>query len=159
MRDLGTPVFGRKFFAAILDGFPEEAELCSVRDGRRARGGGAVNPRPGGDGSSQCEFAPHGKQTQSQYADVLSSPRPGDRARAGACLISAAAPRTAPTFASKSNGERKPHPANWQYHVRQGDVGAMRPDNPKYQLMIRTWQRLPLWFANFLGPHIVRGIP
>ena len=38
-------------------------------------------------------------------------------------------------------------------------VGDMRPDNKKYRLAIRLWQRLPLPLANALGPAIVRGIP
>jgi hypothetical protein len=31
MRDLGTPAFGSDLFGAILDRFPERAELCVVR--------------------------------------------------------------------------------------------------------------------------------
>ena len=64
-----------------------------------------------------------------------------------------------PTYKFKKQWEAEPFPANWQYHVRKGDVGEVRPNNPKYQLMIRTWQKLPLWCANLFGPHIVRGIP
>ena len=35
----------------------------------------------------------------------------------------------------------------------------MRPDNGKFSLAIRLWQRLPLWLANAMGPVIVGGIP
>src|SRR5262249_10661178 len=31
MRDLGTPAFGRRLFAAILEQFPSDAELCVIR--------------------------------------------------------------------------------------------------------------------------------
>jgi hypothetical protein len=31
--------------------------------------------------------------------------------------------------------------------------------NPKFQLAIETWKRLPLWLANAAGPHIVKWIP
>src|SRR5262249_35998543 len=31
MRDLGTPVFPRRLFAAILDALPDRAEICVVR--------------------------------------------------------------------------------------------------------------------------------
>ena len=33
MRDLGTPVYSKRLFAAVLDQFPERAELCVVRSG------------------------------------------------------------------------------------------------------------------------------
>ncbi|MCP5279086.1 MAG: FemAB family PEP-CTERM system-associated protein [Thiobacillus sp.] len=32
------------------------------------------------------------------------------------------------------------------------------PNNPKYQLFIQAWQRLPRPVANFLGPYIVRNL-
>ena len=35
MRDLGTPAFGRRLFAAVLEQFPDRSELCVVRDGGR----------------------------------------------------------------------------------------------------------------------------
>jgi len=54
------------------------------------------------------------------------------------------------------------HPAwldTWQYHLRAGSVGDVRPDNPKYHRAIRIWQRLPLVVTQRSGPMIVRGIP
>ena len=35
----------------------------------------------------------------------------------------------------------------------------MRPDNPKYQRLIRAWQRLPVAVTKVIGPAVVRGIP
>jgi serine/alanine adding enzyme len=52
-----------------------------------------------------------------------------------------------------------PFPAEWQYFLRRGTIGDMRPENPRYGLMIRAWRRLPLWVARAIGPQIVRGIP
>jgi hypothetical protein len=52
-----------------------------------------------------------------------------------------------------------PHPAEWQYYRRSGQVGDARPDNPRYQRLIRIWRRLPLWLTRLIGPRIVRGIP
>ena len=53
----------------------------------------------------------------------------------------------------------KPHPAEWQYHRRNGHVGDARPDNPRYQRLIRLWQRLPVWLTRWIGPPIVRASP
>jgi hypothetical protein len=63
------------------------------------------------------------------------------------------------TYRFKKQWGAEPHPAVWQYYVRRGAVGDMRPDNSRYQRMIRTWQRLPVWATRWLGPPIVRGIP
>jgi FemAB-related protein (PEP-CTERM system-associated) len=35
MRDLGSPVYGKSLFRAILEAFPDDAELCVVRDGAK----------------------------------------------------------------------------------------------------------------------------
>jgi len=32
------------------------------------------------------------------------------------------------------------------------------PLNPKYQLFIKVWQKLPIRLANFLGPFVVRNL-
>ena len=50
-------------------------------------------------------------------------------------------------------------PAEWRYYSRVGTVSDMRPDNPRYQRLIRTWQRLPVWLTRLIGPAVVRGIP
>jgi hypothetical protein len=63
------------------------------------------------------------------------------------------------TFRFKAQWGANPHPANWQYYVRHGNVSDMRPDNPKNQHRIAVWKRLPVWLTRLAGPPIVRGIP
>ncbi|MGH9554545.1 MAG: FemAB family XrtA/PEP-CTERM system-associated protein [Terriglobales bacterium] len=51
-------------------------------------------------------------------------------------------------------------PLHWYYWLAPGvPVPQLRPDNPRFRLAIRLWQRLPLFVANRLGPRIVRSIP
>ena len=50
-------------------------------------------------------------------------------------------------------------PAVWQYYSRKGDVSDARPNSGKYDRMIATWQKLPVWLTKIIGPKIVRGIP
>jgi uncharacterized RDD family membrane protein YckC len=40
-----------------------------------------------------------------------------------------------------------------------GSPAGVRPDNPRYRLAIRAWQRLPVGLTRLLGPAIVKGIP
>jgi serine/alanine adding enzyme len=63
------------------------------------------------------------------------------------------------TFKFKKQWGAEPHPATWQYYLRTGPLGEMRPDNPKYQRAIQLWQKLPIRLTQLIGPEIVRGIP
>ena len=64
-----------------------------------------------------------------------------------------------PTFRFKKQWGALPAQAEWQYSLRAGSVSDMRPDNPRYQRLIRLWQRLPVRLTRWLGPWVVRGIP
>jgi hypothetical protein len=63
------------------------------------------------------------------------------------------------TFRFKKQWGAEPEPSVWQYYVRRGTIGQLRPDNARFGLAIRAWQRLPLWLTRLVGPAIVRGIP
>ncbi len=63
------------------------------------------------------------------------------------------------TYRFKKQWGAKPQPTVWQYHLRHGDIDAVRPDSPKYRRRIETWQKLPVWLTRLIGPPIVRGIP
>jgi hypothetical protein len=52
-----------------------------------------------------------------------------------------------------------PSPAEWQHYVRRGGAADVRPDNPLYERLIRTWRRLPIGLTHLLGSMIIRGIP
>jgi FemAB-related protein (PEP-CTERM system-associated) len=158
MRDLGTPVFGRKLFSAILDNFPDSAELCSVRDGLRPVASALLIH---GEDSTEVPSASSLREENNRNPNMLMYYHLLARSieRGQRVFDFGRSTPNAPTFRFKKQWGAEPFPANWQYHVRQGDVGEMRPNNPKYKLMIRAWQCLPLWCANLLGPHIVRGIP
>lgn len=52
----------------------------------------------------------------------------------------------------------EPAPAVWQYYLREGSIGDMRPENSKYRVMIFLWRHFPVTVVRFIGPPIVRGI-
>ena len=50
-------------------------------------------------------------------------------------------------------------PLVYEYRLRDGHaIPDVNPLNPKYQLFIKLWQRLPLSVANLIGPYILRNI-
>jgi len=48
---------------------------------------------------------------------------------------------------------------NWYYLAEPAMVPDVNPSNPRYRAMVACWQKLPLAFANKLGPWLTRGIP
>jgi hypothetical protein len=64
------------------------------------------------------------------------------------------------TYRFKQQWGAKAEPAVWQYYQREGNAfSEMRPESPRYQRLIRLWQRLPVRVTRLIGPAIVRGIP
>jgi serine/alanine adding enzyme len=48
----------------------------------------------------------------------------------------------------------------WQYLLKDGEqMPELNTNNPKYEMAIKAWQRLPLAVTNLLGPYIVKNIP
>ena len=63
------------------------------------------------------------------------------------------------SFAFKKNWGFEPTPLHYEYQLYKRDaVPQNNPANAKYQMMIKTWRRLPIGVANWLGPFIVRSL-
>ncbi len=62
-------------------------------------------------------------------------------------------------YAFKKNWGFEPTPLHYEYQLlRRESVPQNNPANAKYRVMIETWRRLPLAFANWLGPFVVRSL-
>jgi FemAB-related protein (PEP-CTERM system-associated) len=161
MRDLGTPVYPRRFFGAILASLPGHAELVVLRQQGHTVAGAALIHDP-----------VHGAITQVPSAACLRSANPTN-ANMGLyhALLRRAIERGASrfdfgrsspdsgTFRFKRQWGAEPEPVVWQQMPLHGSTMAARPDNPKYRSRIEAWRRLPVWVTRLIGPPIVRGIP
>jgi FemAB-related protein (PEP-CTERM system-associated) len=158
MRDLGTPVYGRGLFRAALRQFPGRAELCVVRAGGRPVAGALLLH---GQGVTEVPSAGALRAYNPSCANMLMYWHLLERAveRRQAVFDFGRSTRDSGTHAFKKQWGAVAEPAEWQYYLRSGTVGAMRPDNPGYGRLIRMWQRLPVCLTRLLGPSIVRGIP
>jgi FemAB-related protein (PEP-CTERM system-associated) len=158
MRDLGTPAYGKKLFAAVLDQFPDRAEICVVRDGKQPVAAGlllhgwGVTEVPS---ASSLRSHNHTCANMLLYWDLL------ERAvqRGQRVFDFGRSSQDSPTFRFKKQWGAVPHAAAWQCYARSGSSADMRPDNPSFGRLIRLWRRLPLWLTRLIGPSIVRGIP
>lgn len=63
------------------------------------------------------------------------------------------------SFDFKKNWGFEATPLSYEYQLhRAKQVPDQNPLNPKYQLFIKAWRRLPLPVANFIGPLIVKNL-
>ena len=157
MRDLGTPVYGRKFFRAILRHFPGMAELCIVRLGSRPVAGALLMH---GKGITEVPSASSLREYNSLSSNMLMYWNLLERSiqRGQQVFDFGRSTRDCSTFKFKQQWGAIESPAIWQY-ARHGQAAELRPDNPKYERFIRLWQRLPVRVTRVIGPAIVRGIP
>jgi FemAB-related protein (PEP-CTERM system-associated) len=63
------------------------------------------------------------------------------------------------SFDFKRNWGFEPLPLHYEYRLVRGRrLPELNPLNPKYRLLIKMWQRLPLPLANWVGPLISRSL-
>jgi FemAB-related protein (PEP-CTERM system-associated) len=158
MRDLGTPVYGRGLFRAALEQFPARAELCVARFGQRPVAGALLLH---GWGVSNVPSASSLRPYNYTCANTLMYWHLLERAveRGQAVFDFGRCTRDGSHYAFKGSWGARPEPAVWQYYVRSGTIGDVRPDNPRYRRWVRLWQLLPVGLTRWVGPAIVRGIP
>lgn len=160
MRDLGTPVYSKELFGQIVDRFQGEAELCVVDfEGKPVAGALLVHDDARKmtqvpSASALREFN-HTSANMWMYCQLLLR----SMARGSLRFDFGRSSEGSGTYNFKRQWGAEPEPTVWQYHVRKGDMGSMRPDNPKNQRRIAIWQKLPVWLTRVVGPRIVRGIP
>jgi hypothetical protein len=63
-------------------------------------------------------------------------------------------------FRFKAQWGAAPVPLYWHYWVRNGGpLPNLTPKNPRMQMAIRLWRRLPVAVTRFLGPPLVKNLP
>lgn len=158
MRDLGTPVYGRGLFDEVLRRFPDRAEICVVRDGDLPAAAGLLLH---GWGVTEVPSAACLREYHPRCANMLLYWHLLERAvqRGQDTFDFGRSTENSNTYRFKKQWGAEPAPAVWQYYVREGTIGDLRPENPRYQRAINLWQRLPVALTTWIGPPIVRGIP
>ncbi|MGE0666446.1 MAG: FemAB family XrtA/PEP-CTERM system-associated protein [Sphingomonadales bacterium] len=158
VRNLGTPVFPRAWFAALRRAFSADCDILTVTDGGTPVSSvlsfyfrGQVLPYYGGGGLDARRVGAN----DFMYYDLMC------RAGARGCTLFDFGRSKVGTgaFAFKRNFGFEPEPLTYQLYLRRGGrVPDVSPNNPKYRLMIALWSRLPLGVANTLGPLISRHL-
>lgn len=158
VRNLGTPVFPRVLFEAVLDAFGEDADILTVLHEGRAVASvlslyhrGAVMPYWGGGVHAARALRANDVM---YYALMCHARGRGcDRFDFGRSKTDTGA------YHFKRNWGFEPQPLS--YAVWSADGAPPRdvnPLSPRYKAKIALWQKLPLGIANRIGPMIAAGL-
>ncbi len=159
MRDLGTPVYGKDFFRNILETFPDTTRIISVMlEGKMVASGiltwfrDSLEVPWASSISDYREMCPNNLLYWEAIQFAI---------RNGAKKFDFG--RSTPgegTFRFKKQWGAKPVQLYWQYLLKEGEkLPELNTKNPKYELAIKVWQRLPVSLTKVLGPRIVKNIP
>ena len=159
MRDLGTPVYARALFDEVFAAFPVRARIVVVRlKGAPIAAGLTFRTGP----IVEIPWASSIRDFNSLCPNHLLYWHAIETAVAEGCETFDFG-RSTPgegTFKFKEQWGAQPMALHWEYWLAPGvGVPDQSPKNPKFQLVIGIWKRLPLWLANAVGPRVVRNIP
>ena len=159
MRDLGTPVYSKQLFKSLL-----ESEHCNSRlvvvylDNIPVAASFLIKH---GDtmeipwASSLREYNRYSVNMLLYWRSLTYSIEHGckyfDFGRSN---------KESPTYRFKKQWGSEERQLHW-YQWTPGGEGNVRldPQNSKFALATKIWQKLPLAIANLIGPHIVKNIP
>ena len=159
MRDLGTPVYSSRFFAAIFSRFPDDACIYVVRQGSRAIAASiTVRWRE----TMEVPWASALRDFRALSPNMLlywAMLKHAVEVRCRTFDFGRSTPDEG-TFHFKRQWGAEPTPVSWEYLLAEGrTLPDQSPKNPKFRLAIEAWKRLPVPLATALGPAIVRSIP
>jgi FemAB-related protein (PEP-CTERM system-associated) len=158
VRNLGTPVFSRRYFRMLAEVFGDDCDIVTVLDGDSAIASvmnfyfrDEVLPYYGG-GTSAARLR---AGNDFMYWEVMR--RAADR---GSRLFDFGRSKLGTgAFDFKKNWGFTPEDLCYRYKLAPGaSIPDINPLNPKYRLFIAGWKQLPLPVANMIGPSIVRGL-
>lgn len=158
VRNLGTPVFPRKLFDAMIDEFGKDADILTVsKDGRPLASvlsfyhKGVVMPYWGGG----VHDARAERANDHMYFALM------EHAVARGCKrfdFGRSKVGTGPA-AFKKNWGFEGEPLSYAVWTADGEEPRdINPMSPKYRMQVQLWQKLPLPIANRVGPLIARGL-
>lgn len=154
VHNLGTPVFPRKLFEAMINRFGQEADILTIRkDGvplssvLSFRHRSTIMPFWGG-GTAEARTW---RANDAMYWELMRHAREAGCTRFdfGRSKVGSGA------FAFKKNWGFQPEPLRYWTKGQRREVS---PNDAKYQRKIEAWKKLPLPLANLLGPLISRGL-
>jgi FemAB-related protein (PEP-CTERM system-associated) len=159
VRNLGSPVFPRKYFRLLAEAFPGEHDVTTVLHGGQPVAAvlnfhfrDQVLPYYGGGTAAARDLSAN----DFMYWEVM---RRAGRERGATVFDFGRSKAGTGAFSYKRNWGFEEQPLHYCYRLADGaSIPDNNPNNPKYRFFIAAWKRLPLPVANLLGPPLVRGL-
>lgn len=159
VRNLGTPVFPKKYFKVLLDIFSDETDVVTIKNHTGDLVASVLSfyfknqvlPYYGGG----TEFARQVAGNDYMYWQLMChSVKKGKRV-----FDFGRSKQNTGAYNFKKNWGFIAEPLSYQYFlVKAKALPNVSPTNPKYQLFIKLWQKLPLAISQLLGPMIAKNL-
>ena len=158
MRDLGTPVLPKPFFASIARHLHDPVVFCVIE-------------HQGAPLAAGCGFLWNGEFEITWAGSLREASRMAPNMLLYWSLMEESIRRGAHTFnfgrCSPDSGTHRfkrqwggyDLPLPWSQWSPRGVVSTPNPDSPKYRIATRVWSRLPVAVTNRLGPPLARLLP
>lgn len=158
VRNLGTPVFPRRYFRILKEVFDDDCQLLLIRDSDRVVAAclsfffrDEVLPYYGG-GTSRARAL---GGNDFLYWEVMRR-----AAARGARLFDFGRSKVGTgAFNFKKYWGFEAAPLHYETRlIRAQCLPETNPNNPKYRRAIAIWSRMPLWLTNRIGPMIAKNL-
>lgn len=158
VRNLGTPVFGKKLFVVLQEVFGDDCEILSIEHQGRVVASvmsfyfrDEVLPYYGGGTAEARDLYAN----DFMYWEVMR--RSLER---GVRLFDYGRSKVGTgSYRFKTHWGFEPTPLHYEYELVKAEaIPDVNPLNPKYQLMIAAWKRLPLPVSKLVGPFLARSL-
>lgn len=159
VRNLGTPVFSKRFFRTLLEEFGEAARITIVRRESKALSGvlsfrfrDAILPYYGGSRSEGRQFAAN----NFMYWEMLRN-----ACEEGLHTFDFGRSKLGTgSYFFKTQWNMRERPLPYQYYLVKGRrLPNFSPVNPRFKVATDVWKRIPLPITKALGPSLVRLFP
>ncbi|MFK7794820.1 MAG: FemAB family XrtA/PEP-CTERM system-associated protein [Gammaproteobacteria bacterium] len=158
VRNLGTPVLSKKYYQALLDTFGDKCRVLTILD-KGAPVSSVLNfyfkdqvlPFYGG-GPAQARVC---KANDFMYWELMRL----SVAQGIKVFDFGRSKDGAGSYRFKKHWGFTPEPLHYRFHlINAASMPDLSPVNPKYQLAIKTWKKLPLPVTHVVGPIIARNL-
>jgi FemAB-related protein (PEP-CTERM system-associated) len=158
VRNLGTPVFPRSLFCAMLDAFPKSSDILTIEKGGAPIASvlsfyhsGGVMPFWGGGTFA----ARHERANELMYYELMLHARKHGMAR----FDFGRSKTGSGPYHFKKNWGFEPQPLRYSIWTAPGAKPRdIDPTGAGYARKVELWKKLPLPIANAIGPIIARGL-
>ena len=155
---LGTPVFSKRYFQLLKETFADDCELMTITKNGKTISSvmsfyfrDEVLPYYGGGTDDARKLAAN----DYMYWELMRR----SCERGYKTFDFGRSKRDSGSYSFKKNWGFEAQPLYYEYQlINASDVPNHNPSNPKYKFFIKAWQKLPIFIANFVGPHIVKNL-